>query len=293
LKAASPPSADLGGPRHVDRGAAFLLDRSEIALTHRFDGTSKHHTSYVWGLIEMRLAGKTALVTAAAQGIGRATAEAFKREGATVIAVDIRTEPLADASDLVARRLDVTDRLAIQAIAEEFPGVDVLYNCAGFVHAGTILDCDEDDWAFSNSLNVTAQYRMIRAFLPGMIRNGGGSIINMSSIASSIKGVPNRFAYGATKAAVIGLTKAVAADFVAKGVRCNAICPGTVETPSLLQRLRDTGDFDNAYAEFTARQAMGRFGRVEELAALAVYLASDESAFTTGQTHVIDGGWVN
>jgi 2-keto-3-deoxy-L-fuconate dehydrogenase len=262
-------------------------------LTHRFDGTSKHHTSYVWGLIEMRLAGKTALVTAAAQGIGRATAEAFKREGATVIAVDIRTEPLADASDLVARRLDVTDRLAIQAIAEEFPGVDVLYNCAGFVHAGTILDCDEDDWAFSNSLNVTAQYRMIRAFLPGMIRNGGGSIINMSSIASSIKGVPNRFAYGATKAAVIGLTKAVAADFVAKGVRCNAICPGTVETPSLLQRLRDTGDFDNAYAEFTARQAMGRFGRVEELAALAVYLASDESAFTTGQTHVIDGGWVN
>ncbi len=241
----------------------------------------------------MRLAGKTALVTAAAQGIGRATAEAFQREGATVIAADIRIEPLADAEGLLARRLDVTDPEAIRAIAEEFPQVDVLYNCAGFVHAGTILDCDEDDWAFSNGLNVTAQYRMIRAFLPGMIRGGGGSIINMSSIASSIKGVPNRFAYGATKAAVIGLTKAVAADFVAKGVRCNAICPGTVETPSLLQRLRDTGDFDKAYAEFTARQAMGRFGRVEELAALAVYLASDESAFTTGTANVIDGGWVN
>ena len=241
----------------------------------------------------MRLAGKTALVTAAAQGIGRATAEAFRREGATVIAADIRIEPLADAEDLIVRRLDVTDREAIRAIAAEFPQVDVLYNCAGFVHAGTILDCDEDDWAFSNSLNVTAQYRMIRAFLPGMIRGGGGSIINMSSIASSIKGVPNRFAYGATKAAVIGLTKAVAADFVGQGVRCNAICPGTVETPSLLQRLRDTGDFDKAYAEFTARQAMGRFGRVEELAALAVYLASDESAFTTGTANVIDGGWVN
>jgi 2-keto-3-deoxy-L-fuconate dehydrogenase len=241
----------------------------------------------------MRLAGKTALVTAAAQGIGRATAEAFQREGATVIAADIRIEPLADAEDLIVRRLDVTDREAIRAIAEEFPQVDVLYNCAGFVHAGTIRDCDEDDWAFSNALNVTAQYRMIRAFLPGMIRGGGGSIINMSSIASSIKGVPNRFAYGATKAAVIGLTKSVAADFVAKGVRCNAICPGTVETPSLLQRLRDTGDFDKAYAEFTARQAMGRFGRVQELAALAVYLASDESAFTTGTANVIDGGWVN
>jgi 2-keto-3-deoxy-L-fuconate dehydrogenase len=241
----------------------------------------------------MRLAGKTALVTAAAQGIGRATAEAFRREGATVIAADIRIEPLVDAEGLLARRLDVTDAAAIKAIAAEFPQVDVLYNCAGFVHAGTILDCEEDDWVFSNSLNVTAQYRMIRAFLPGMIRNGGGSIINMSSIASSIKGVPNRFAYGATKAAVIGLTKSVAADFVAKGVRCNAICPGTVETPSLLQRLRDTGDFDKAYVEFTGRQAMGRFGRVEELAALAVYLASDESAFTTGTVNVIDGGWVN
>ncbi len=241
----------------------------------------------------MRLAGKTALVTAAAQGIGRATAEAFLREGATVIAVDINADGLADLEGATTRRLDVTDPQAVRAIAAEFPEVDVLYNCAGFVHAGTILDCEEDDWAFSNSLNVTAQYLMIRAFLPQMIAGGGGSIINMSSVCSSIKAVPNRFAYGATKAAVIGLTKSVAADFVTHGIRCNAICPGTVETPSLLQRLRDTGDFDKAYAEFTARQAMGRFGRPTELAALAVYLASDESAFTTGTVNVIDGGWVN
>ncbi|MEN5176961.1 SDR family oxidoreductase [Brevundimonas sp. NPDC055814] len=241
----------------------------------------------------MRLAGKTALVTAAAQGIGRATAEAFLREGATVIAVDINADGLADLEGATTRRLDVTDPQAVRAIAAEFPQVDVLYNCAGFVHAGTILDCEEDDWAFSNTLNVTAQYRMIRAFLPQMIAGGGGSIINMSSVCSSIKAVPNRFAYGATKAAVIGLTKSVAADFVTHGIRCNAICPGTVETPSLLQRLRDTGDFDKAYAEFTARQAMGRFGRPTELAALAVYLASDESAFTTGTVNVIDGGWVN
>ncbi len=241
----------------------------------------------------MRLAGKTALVTAAAQGIGRATVEAFLREGASVIAADIRTEALEGLEGVTVRQLDVTDREAVKAIAEEFPNVDVLYNCAGFVHAGTILDCDEDAWDFSNALNVTAQYRMIRAFLPRMIENGGASIINMSSVCSSIKAVPNRFAYGATKAAVIGLTKSVASDFVTKGIRCNAICPGTVETPSLLQRLRDTGDFDKAYGEFTARQAMGRFGRVEELAALAVYLASDESAFTTGTINVIDGGWVN
>ena len=241
----------------------------------------------------MRLAGKTALVTAAAQGIGRATVEAFLKEGASVIAADINTDPLADLPSVTVRKLDVTDPDAVKAIADEFAGVDVLYNCAGYVHAGTILDCDENAWAFSTTLNVTAQYRMIRAFLPAMIANGGGSIINMSSVCSSIKAVPNRFAYGATKAAVIGLTKSVAADFVTQGVRCNAICPGTVETPSLLQRLRDTGDFDKAYAEFTARQAMGRFGRPTELAALAVYLASDESAFTTGTVNVIDGGWVN
>lgn len=240
-----------------------------------------------------RLSGKTALITAAGQGIGRATAELFLAEGATVIATDINGAAIADFAGATTRVLDVTDPDAVKAIAAEFPQVNVLYNCAGFVHAGSILDCDEDAWAFSLNLNVTAQYRMIRAFLPAMLDYGGGSIINMSSIASSIKGIPNRFAYGATKAAVIGLTKSVAADYVTKGIRCNAICPGTVETPSLLQRLRDTGDFDKAYKEFTARQAMGRFGRVEELAQLALYLASDESSFTTGQTHIIDGGWIN
>jgi 2-keto-3-deoxy-L-fuconate dehydrogenase len=240
-----------------------------------------------------RLTGKTALITAAGQGIGRATAELFLKEGATVIATDINAEALADFKGVATRGLDVTDGEAVRAIASEFPEVNVLYNCAGFVHAGTILDCDEDAWQFSLDLNVTAMYRMIRAFLPAMLEAGGGSIINMSSIASSVKGIPNRFAYGATKAAVVGLTKAVAADFVTRGIRCNAICPGTVETPSLLQRLRDTGDFDKAYAEFTSRQAMGRFGRTDELAHLALYLASDESSFTTGQTHIIDGGWIN
>jgi 2-keto-3-deoxy-L-fuconate dehydrogenase len=239
-----------------------------------------------------RLFGKTALITAAGQGIGRATAELFVREGARVIATDINPATL-DIAGAEGRPLDVTDAAAVKAVAAEFPDVNVLYNCAGVVHPGAILDCDEDQWDFALSLNVTAQYRMIRAFLPQMIKNGGGSIINMSSVASSIKGVPNRFAYGATKAAVIGLTKSVAADYVTQGIRCNAICPGTVETPSLLQRLRDTGDFDKAYKDFTSRQAMGRFGRPEELAALALYLASDESAFTTGQTHIIDGGWTN
>ncbi|WP_226635298.1 SDR family oxidoreductase [Novosphingobium profundi] len=242
-----------------------------------------------------RLAGKTALVTAAAQGIGRASVEAFVREGARVIATDIDAAGLADLAGprCTCVRLDVTDAAAVTQIAAAHPEIDVLFNCAGFVHSGTILDCDEDTWAFSNTLNVTAQYRMIRAILPNMLAKGGGSIINMSSVAGSVKAVPNRFAYATTKAAVVGLTKSVAMDFVTQGIRCNAICPGTVETPSLLQRLRDTGDFDKAYAEFTARQAMGRFGRVEEVAALAVYLASDESAFTSGMTHVIDGGWTN
>ncbi len=240
-----------------------------------------------------RLSGKTALITAAGQGIGRATAELFLAEGATVIAVDINAGALADFTGATTRVVDVTDPAAVKALGAEFPNVNVLYNCAGFVHAGAILDCDEDAWQFSLNLNVTAMYRMIRAFLPAMLERGSGSIINMSSIASSIKGIPNRFAYGVTKAAVIGLTKSVAADYVTKGIRCNAICPGTVETPSLLQRLRDTGDFDKAYKEFTARQAMGRFGRVDEMANLALYLASDESSFTTGQTHIIDGGWIN
>lgn len=240
-----------------------------------------------------RLEGKVALVTAAGQGIGRATAQAFVREGARVIATDVRAEALEGLEGAELRVLDVTNAAAVKAIAADYPELNVLYNCAGVVHAGTILDCDEDQWEFAYALNVTAQYRMIRAVLPGMIARGGGSIINMSSVCSSIKAVANRFAYGATKAAVIGLTKSVAIDYVTHGIRCNAICPGTVETPSLIQRLHDTGDFDKAYAEFTARQAMGRFGRVDELAALAVYLASDESAFTTGTTSVIDGGWVN
>ncbi|WP_029909177.1 SDR family oxidoreductase [Caulobacter sp. UNC358MFTsu5.1] len=240
-----------------------------------------------------RLSGKTALVTAAAQGIGKASAELFAREGARVIATDVNEALLGELQGCETRRLDVLDPRAILDLAAELGPIDVLFNCAGVVHSGTILDCDEAAWAFSTDLNVTAQYRMIRAFLPAMLAAGGGSIVNMSSVASSIKGVPNRFAYGATKAAVIGLTKAVAADFVGQGVRCNAICPGTVETPSLNQRLADTGDYEAARAAFTARQPMGRLGKPEELAQLALYLASDESAFTTGQIHIIDGGWIN
>ena len=240
-----------------------------------------------------RLSGKTALVTAAAQGIGKASAELFAREGARVIATDINDALLARVEGCEARRLDVLDPEAIKALAAELGAIDVLFNCAGYVHSGTILDCDEAAWAFSNDLNVNAMYRMIRAFLPAMLEAGGGSIVNMSSVASSIKGVPGRFAYGATKAAVIGLTKSVAADFVSKGIRCNAICPGTVETPSLNQRLVDTGDYDAARKAFIARQPMGRLGKSEELAQLALYLASDESAFTTGQIHIIDGGWIN
>jgi 2-keto-3-deoxy-L-fuconate dehydrogenase len=240
-----------------------------------------------------RLAGKTALVTAAAQGIGRASAELFAREGARVIATDLNEELLAQVDGCETRRLDVLDLGAVNALAADLGAIDVLFNCAGYVHAGTILDCDEKAWAFSNDINVTAQYRAIRAFLPAMLEAGRGSIINMASVASSIKGVPNRFAYGATKAAVIGLTKAVAADFVGQGVRCNAICPGTVDTPSLNQRLADTGDYQTAHQAFTARQPMGRLGKPEELAQLALYLASDESAFTTGQIHIIDGGWIN
>jgi 2-keto-3-deoxy-L-fuconate dehydrogenase len=240
-----------------------------------------------------RLAGKTALVTAAGQGIGRATAELFASEGAAVLATDLNAGLLGSMAGCRTRRLDVRDSVEIaRAIAEAGP-IDILFNCAGYVHSGTILDCDESDWSFSLDINLTAMYRLIRAALPGMLERGRGSIINMSSVAGSIKGVPNRFVYGATKAAVIGLTKSIAADFVAMGIRCNAICPGTVDTPSLHERLRATGDYSSAWTAFTARQPMGRLGQPPEIASLALYLASDESAFVTGQCHIIDGGWSN
>jgi 2-keto-3-deoxy-L-fuconate dehydrogenase len=246
-----------------------------------------------------RLQGKKALVTAAGQGIGRATVAAFLREGAHVIATDIDAALLAELADLpncTAARLDVTDGAAILALADSTGPLDVLFNCAGFVAGGTILDCDEAGWDFSFDLNARAMYRTMRAFLPGMLAHGGGSIINMASVASSIKGLPNRFVYGASKAAVIGMTKAVAADFVTRGIRCNAICPGTVASPSLDARITAQAeasgqDVAAVEAAFIARQPMGRVGRPEEVAALALYLASNESAFTTGMTHVIDGGW--
>ncbi len=240
-----------------------------------------------------RLEGKVALVTAAGQGIGRASAEMFAAEGATVHAVDIDEAALTELSGCHAHRADLTDPEAISALPASVGPIDILFNCAGFVHSGTILECEEKDWAFSNTLNVTAMYRMIRAFLPAMLERERGAIVNMSSIASSVKGIPNRFAYATTKAAVIGLTKSVAADFVGRGIRCNAICPGTVDTPSLQQRLRDTGEYEAAHRAFIARQPMGRLGRAEEIAALALYLASDESAFTTGTIHIVDGGWIN
>ncbi|GGD26061.1 SDR family oxidoreductase [Sinisalibacter lacisalsi] len=240
-----------------------------------------------------RLKGKTCLVTAAGQGIGRASALAMAAEGARVIATDINEAALGELSGVETRRLDVLDGDAIATLAAEIGTPDVLFNCAGFVANGTILDCDEKEWDFSFDLNVKAMYRMIRAFLPGMVAQGGGSIINMSSVASSVIAAPNRFVYGATKAAVIGLTKAVAADFISQGIRCNAVCPGTVESPSLEERLRATGDYEAARAAFTSRQPMGRIATAEEIASLVVYLASDDSSYTTGVAHVIDGGWSN
>jgi 2-keto-3-deoxy-L-fuconate dehydrogenase len=243
-----------------------------------------------------RLSGKIALVTAAAQGIGEATARAFAAEGAQVIATDIseaHLEKLKNVPGIRTRLLDVTKPDAIAALAKDEPRIDVLFNCAGFVHSGTILDCAEKDWDFSFDLNVKSMYRLIRAVLPGMLERGQGSIVNMASVASSMIAVPNRFVYGASKAAVIGLTKSVAADFVTKGIRCNAICPGTVESPSLQDRMRAQGDYEKARAAFIARQPMGRLGTPQEIAAAAVFLASDESALMTGTALAVDGGWTN
>lgn len=241
-----------------------------------------------------RLTGKTALITAAGQGIGRATAERMAAEGAAVIATDVNpalVAELAKIPGIKAHVLDVLDPAAITALTARVGPVDILFNCAGVVHSGDILTATEADWDFAFDLNAKAQFRMIRAVLPGMLAKGGGSIINMSSVAGPKKGPVNRAVYSASKAAVVGLTRAVAADYVAQGIRCNAICPGTVDSPSLHERLRATGDYDGALKAFVARQAMGRLGQPAEIAALVCYLAADESGFTTGTEHVIDGGW--
>ncbi|QHA86727.1 SDR family oxidoreductase [Serratia rhizosphaerae] len=246
----------------------------------------------------MDLTGKRALITAAGQGIGLSTAKLFAAAGAEVIASDINTDALQGLAGITPLRLDVTDTAAIAAAAETLGTVDVLFNCAGVVHSGTILQCSEQQWRFALDLNVSAMFHTIRAFLPAMLAQRRGTIINMSSVASSVKGVPNRFAYGATKAAVIGLTRSVAADYVADGIRCNAICPGTVESPSLHQRIaeqaREQGrGEDEVYQAFVARQPIGRIGKTDEIAQLALYLASDASAYTTGTVQIIDGGWSN
>ncbi|MEL6265128.1 MAG: SDR family oxidoreductase [Pseudomonadota bacterium] len=237
----------------------------------------------------MRLTGKRAFVTAAGQGIGRAIATALAAEGAEVTATDLNPA-LLDGLDAEIAGLDVTDKGALQA-AVVAAAPDVLVNCAGFVHAGTIAEATDEEFEFALTLNVRSQFHAMQAALPGMVERGGGSIVNIASVASSIIAAPGRFVYGMSKAAIIGMTKSVAVDYVTRGVRCNCICPGTVDSPSLHGRLRATGDYEAAMAAFVARQPMGRIGRPEEIAALAVYLASDESAFTTGQAHVIDGGW--
>ncbi|MBV9298590.1 MAG: SDR family oxidoreductase [Verrucomicrobia bacterium] len=244
-----------------------------------------------------RMEGKIALVTAAGHGIGRATAAMFAREGAKVIAADIDDAALSSIPNVTGRRLDVMDREAIQRLGTEIGALDVLFNCAGFVHSGTILQASEEDLDHALNLNVRSMYRLIQAFLPVMLARKGGSIINMASVASSLKGVPNRFVYSLTKAAVIGLTKSIAADFVGQGIRCNAICPGTVQTPSLDARIRAQAvasgrNEEEVRTEFVARQPMRRLGDADEIAYLATYLASDESNYTTGQVHIIDGGWL-
>ena len=239
----------------------------------------------------LRLTEKTALVTAAGQGIGRVAAELFSREGAEVIATDINEAALQDLGGCRTRYLDVTDKAAIDRLAAELGAVDILFNCAGYVANGTVLDCAEADWDFSFELNVKSMYRMIKAFLPAMLAAGGGSIINMSSVVGTLTAAPNRFVYGATKAAVIGITKSVALDYVKQGIRCNAICPGTVDTPSLQERLNAFVDPVQARRDFENRQPMGRLGSADEIANLALYLASDESSYTTGAVIPVDGGW--
>ena len=246
----------------------------------------------------MDLSGKRVLITAAAQGIGLASVQAYLAAGAEVFAADINAAALDTLEGAQKILLDVTDAAAIERLANELGPLDVLFNCAGVVHSGNILECSEQDFSFALDLNVTAMYRMIRAFLPAMLSNGGGSIINMASVASSVKGVPNRFAYCASKGAVIGLTRSVAADFVSQNIRCNAICPGTVDSPSLRQRIseqaqREGRSVDEVYAAFAARQPMGRIGTAEEIAQLALYLGSSASGFTTGTAQIIDGGWSN
>jgi 2-keto-3-deoxy-L-fuconate dehydrogenase len=238
------------------------------------------------------LKGKTALLTASGQGIGKATAIAFAKAGAYVIATDINNESLLELNGIVDEThvLDVTKHAAIKSLVHSVKAPDILFNCTGIVHNGTILESSDDEWDFAFNLNSKSMYHMIREIIPIMINKGGGSIINIASVSSSTKGIPNRFIYSASKAAVLGITKSVAADYINYGIRCNAICPGTIQSPSLEQRLKDMGDYEEARKQFVARQPMGRFGEAEEVASLATYLGSDASAFTTGQFHIIDGG---
>ena len=242
-----------------------------------------------------RLLGKKVLITAAAQGMGRAAALAMAAEGAKVFATDINVSELKTLSEenneIETFELDVMDPIAIANAPEKTGPLTTLFNCAGFVHNGTIMDMSDDDWDFSFTLNVRSQFRFIRAYLPGMLENKDGSIINMASVASSIKGAPNRCLYGSTKAAILGLTRAVAADYVSKGIRCNALCPGTIMTPSLEDRMRATGDYENAKIEFLARQPIGRFATSEEVTGILIHLASEDSQFTTGTFQIVDGGW--